>query len=408
MKIGIKAKLLVSCIEKSSVAALTKGAQSEERKKSSPIESCVKISATKDAISFESSSGNTSAIHVEKTNDEYCLVEEDGSICVDAKAYLGVLKTVDGDSQVDISFVPDKKEEKYSEAKAPNGKIVTVVSGQKSDKRKGKNDTFSVEGFGVIDYSCDKVVFSATAIVLKNCLERVAFATDATDFSGVYDKVAIAIANNKLYFAGTDGKRCAIFVEDKDAKIVGTENKNFYVNCASIKDSFDSFNDDEIVSFVDCETHVIISNADGSTKIKIGVASDEIKQKFPKFSAILGLAFPHEFTVGRKDLLTAIDFVGEYNEDKCVFNIDESGNNMRIDAARRGSDPENAVVTCENFSVKIANPISMSNYFVKDVLRKLKCEKVKMSFTSDEKKIKICCENDNNFIYFMQCMLLAN
>ena len=90
MKMTIPWKKLLESVEKSSIGALTKESQDEDRKKIRPTDACLKISTNKNSVVFESSSQEASVFYSIPVGEDM-VVELDGSFCVEASQYLKML-----------------------------------------------------------------------------------------------------------------------------------------------------------------------------------------------------------------------------------------------------------------------------------------------------------------------------
>jgi DNA polymerase III sliding clamp (beta) subunit (PCNA family) len=408
MKMTVPLKTFATLVEKSASGALTKDSQDEERKKIRPTDSCVKISSNKDSIVFESSSPKISIL-CSIPKDENTITEQEGSFCVEASSYLKVLNTLSNKYSIQISYEENENygKDSFAGVVQPNGKITTIAIDNKSEKRKGKNDTFPVSEFVQVDYNYNKVVLSLPAKTFKEAVDQVIFAIDPTDLSNILDKIAIVVSGKKVYLAGTDGKRCAIFFigeNEKDVQINSDEQK-FLIDGNLLKTSCKSFEDDEKIEIIDCENNEHIIIASERLKIKLCIASEEIKQQFPNFINILSLALPTNIVANKADLLEAVEFLSLYNAEKSIFHINAGKSEIKVDAARRGTDPETAIVGCEQIESSLINPVAMSNGFIKDGCKKISGNNIKISFSKDEKKIKMSSiDKDNNFIYLMQSM----
>ena len=405
MKMTIPLKKLLESVEKSSIGALTKESQDEDRKKIRPTDACLKISTNKNSVVFESSSQEASVFYSIPVGEDM-VVELDGSFCVEASQYLKMLKTIPKDYLIHVSYEEDKNygKDMLSKMVQPNGKLITTAISDKSKKRKGSNDTYPVSEFTKVDYNHNNVLFSMNSKVLAQCIDKVLFARELNDLSGVFDKVSIFISNKKLFFACTDGKRCAIYsVAESEAKVMVDEQK-ILVNGELLKAVCESFEKDEEVKIINSEDkeHIILSS--DKIKVRLSTASEEVKQSFPNFLNLMGLSLPIAIDVVKSDLLSAVDFLSVYNAEKSIFHVEKGKNEIKIDVARGGADPETVIVECNEIKDSLQNPIALSNSFTKDGCKKISGDKIKISFSKDEKKVKIESPNDAGFVYFMQCM----
>lgn len=410
MKIKVPLKTLVEFVEKSAIGALTVEAQDEERKKIRPTDSCIKISATKDAISFESSSPEVAALY-SVTKDESMTIDQEGSFCVEASHYLKLLKTLSASRySIQISYDENKDygKDSFSGIIQPNGKITTIAidNKNKSERRKLKDDTYPVAEFTQVDWNHNKVLFSIGAKTLKASVDQVLFATDPSDLSEMLDSVGVVVSGKKIYIAGTDGKRCAIFSVGEDGKDVEikSDDQKILIGGELLKNCCKSFDDDEKIKVIDCEDKEHIILASEKIKIRLSVASDEVKQQFPNFLNILNIVLPITIVADKADLLEAVEVLSLYNAEKSISYIKEVQSEIKINAARRGTDPETALAECEPIATSLDNPIAMSNSFIIDGCKKISGPKVKLSFTKDEKKIKMESTTETNFVYLMQSM----
>jgi DNA polymerase III sliding clamp (beta) subunit (PCNA family) len=171
-----------------------------------------------------------------------------------------------------------------------------------------------------------------------------------------------------------------------------------------LKNSCKFFDDDEKIEIIDCEDkeHIILFSE--KIKIRLCIASDEVKQQFPNFLNILNIVLPITLVADKADLLEAVEVLSLYNAEKSISYITGVKSEFKIDAARRGTDPETALAECEPITASLENPIAMSNSFIIDGCKKISGPKVKLSFTKDEKKIKMESPTDTNFVYLMQSM----
>jgi len=412
MKIRIPLEELIGSLEKSSLAALTKESQDEEVRKIRPTDSCIKITASKDAVTFESSSKEVAALR--STKDKDIIVKKEGACCVEAKSYMKMLKTIPKDCSVQISYKPNKNYAKdaFGGIIQPNGILTTIAFKNKKEIRRGTNDTFPVEEFAPVDYAHKKVLFSIQAKTLQEAVSQVLFATDPSDLSEMLDSIAIVVSGNKIHFAGTDGKRCAIYsvvANEKDAAILLDDQKTL-IDGILLKTSCKSFDDYDVIEVIDCEDaeHVILS-AD-NTKIRLRVASDEVKQQFPNFINILSVICPTSIVLNKSQLLEAVEFLSQYNPEKSIYHVCKGKSEIKIEAARRGANPESATVECEPIAASLINPAAMSNQFIIDGCKKTggkdKGCKVQISFSKDERKIRMQATDDTSFVYLQQSMTL--
>jgi len=402
MKITMPAKQLRDAVEKSSLGALTKKAQDRDRKIIMPTDACIKISASNDAVTFESSSQDASVL-LELKDYSAVAVKENGAFCVDAKDYLKLLKTIPEDCTVNISY-----ETNYTYGKdplehalpRPNGMITTVAIDSNSQKRIGRNDAYPVDDFKEVDYCTHNLkLFTIKAESLRKCISRVLFASAKPD--ELWDGIAIYISDGKIVFACTDGKRCAMITADEDVK--ATVNQTILVNGKLMKDACRAFDDDAIINIYKCEDPKHIFLCAYNTKIILATASANEAQGFPKCLSLHKHDYPISVVIDKADLLDAVNFVSQYNSEKSVFYIIKGMSEIKIEAAYSGDDPDKAIVRCAPITASLKKPVAMSNQFLIDACKKISGD-VRFSFTKDEKKIRMDSSDDPRFVHFMQAM----
>lgn len=191
MRIAMPLKQLKDAVEKSSLAALTKDAQDEERKKTKPTDSCIKISASKDLVVFESSSPKLSALYSIPT-DESIIVDQEGVCCFEASVYLKLLNILSKNYIIEITQENNKDygKDAFGGIIQSNGILTTRAIKSGKEKSRGHHDTFPIDGFTQVDYKHSKVLFSIRAKTLKEGINQVIFATDSKDLSDLYDHIS--------------------------------------------------------------------------------------------------------------------------------------------------------------------------------------------------------------------------
>jgi len=408
MKITLPLKQLKDAVEKASVAALTQKAQDKDRKLTKPTDSCVRVSASKDSIVFESSSQGISALHSVQTGGGVSVGQE-GACCVEASRYLRILQALPKGCLIEISQ-EDKKgcvnESPESKVIEPSGTITTVAFENKSEKRRGNDDTFPVDGFTQVDYAGGRVLFSIQAKLLTKCVDRVLFAINSNDIAGLYDNVAILVFDNKILFVGTDGRKCAVYSVVADEKDCATilDGQEILVGGKLLKNSCKSFGNREIIDVIGCEDgeHVILAGE--NTRVRLLMAPAKIKQQYPDAANLLNLACPVSIVVDRADLLEAVEVLSLRNPGRSIYHIKKGKSQIRITTAARGDDPDPDMATaeCESIAASPTNPVALENEFVVDGCEKIAGSKVRISFSKDEKKIRMESPSDARFVYFFQ------
>lgn len=410
MKITMPLKQLRDAVEKSSLAALTKDAQDDERKKSKPTDSCVKITATKDLVVFESSSPKLSALYSMPT-DESIIVDQGGVCCIEASVYLKLLNILSKNYIIEITQEDNKDYAKDSSGIIQsNGILTTRVIKNGKEKRRVHNDTFPIDGFTQVDYKHSKVLFSIRAKTLMECVGQVLFATDPKDLSDMLDNVAIVVLDNKIHFAGTDGKRCAIYSPDEMDCVIEKNSQEILINGLLLKKSYEPFDVDEIIDVIDCEDqeHVIFSS--GNAKVRLRIASTEVKQKFPNIAAnILQHAYPTSIVVDKADLLEAIVFLSHYSTERLIIYANKGESDIKIEEVNKKKAPDdlsNALVKCNQpIMSSLLNPICLELRHIQEGGKKISGKEIKISFSKDEKKIKMESTKDTRFIYMFQTVI---
>lgn len=401
-------------IKRGGIAAFMPDVQDEERKKIRPTDACVRIrySKEKGIVVFESSSPQISAIHAVAA-DENISGDDGYDICVDGMSYATVVSRLPSGSHLSLKYksIP-AQDDANTGIIHPDGKITTIIESNGEKIGNANNDAFPVKHFSGANYNFTDILFTIKAAALKKAIKSVSFATDSQYSSGhAMAYIIIAIKDNKAHCAGTDGRRCAVFsIDEQNITLVSDEMKGvdkinkMLFNPDVMTKTVGVFDDADEISFVraDDSEHIMLTSP--KTKIKLCIPPQSTVDAYPDFLTILNLQTQENVVVNRKEMLTALNLVELYNKEKALITFHEDNQKIKVEAARRGVEPENMMVTCDPTTLKMEKPLPVSNPYLQEGLKKTESDKIRISFTSDFLKMKIEPANTQDYIYIMQSM----
>jgi DNA polymerase III sliding clamp (beta) subunit (PCNA family) len=422
LKVVLSLPVLQRAIRRAHRAAIPANNRSVEDLR---LENCIRISAKNGAITVESSQSQSqfSARHVIAADGEDALIIADGEACVSVKALQVYLKKI-GDAQaisltllpaiqkesvaVEVA-VPVKKSRKEKKVQVPpfgrlevgfisiRGSLITSM------------DTISPVGFGDLgfpDIADLDVIFTGKASCLRKPYADISFSANPDDPNEFFNKLAIFMSSEGVYFLAADGRRCAIVKStaekfDSYACVDATlpiliELKYLTETLASL-----SYNDPITLAVSRDRSHAYILS--GATSYRIALKGEQTRTNFPTIYKIIGMEFGASVLVDRKELLTACNMLYNVSNDRCTLSYQEkeilisAHSLMALKKAAGSVDFEwnsEARLKGTDFCFNTGNLI--------DGLNKMSEEKVKLTFTPDERKVKMENESDTNLSYYLQ------
>ena len=238
LKVVFPAQVMKAAVRRASLAALTHEGQRDIQRVIGTTESCVKIAATDDGVTFESAIPRFKCRHVLSASDGAVVVEQ-GEVCVSAKQLKSICTKLAKEADtITVSFVP-----------ARHGPDESRPEGSVEVEHHGAAEIGAVRGNAIVDKApiashqpdeymsaeydstdAAKVIVAAKAGSLRKVCRLAATAINPYDLNETKNKVAIFDGGDTVYFVGMDGRRLAI-VPAKKSSFEKSSEFNEYDEC---------------------------------------------------------------------------------------------------------------------------------------------------------------------------------
>ena len=416
-------------VSRASLAAMSDEGQSDVARTNNETKGCVRVTASGNTIAFDSSSARFSSRYViTVVEGSEASIESEGTTCIPAKDLKSVSNKITS-GKIQLTFVakPSDQDSNVSAAQKsmlPDGVVeVSVIKGTKH-VAKAKIEAYPAAYFSCPDFQ-DRasltMIVSGKASDIKNPYGLVGFSINVADAKEVYNKLAIFPSADSVFFLGSDGRRCAVVQtkgESSGMKFMTEEPADpILIDAEFMTPILSSLgaDDDILLSMNDSEEHVYVFS--GQTSYRISMADKELRKKFPNYKRIMGLDKKVVILVDRDGLSQSIGLLGVVNLDRGRYVFCKTDKAIKLQGRgiagvkeATGDVSYELVSTCElgdgdqgKEAVKEPTICLHTGYLIEG-LKKMSCEKVRMSFTPDELRVRIEDETDPKFIYYMQVM----
>ena len=413
LKVIVSKKDLELVVGRACLAAMTEEGQSEISKSSNATRGCVKIKAEGGRITFESSVSRFSAKHVvEVEGNEDASIISEGETCVPAKELKTVAAKIPNGYKVSLNFIP-KAEGQDDESLSEGVLEVGGIDGKKTIA-KAKIEAYPASHFANVKYaeaSEISLIASGKAACLKEPYDAIAFSINQDDLKEVYDKMAVFQTGESIIFVGADGHRCTIVQSKVDAfeKMADSDSAvPVLMESEFIAPVLSSLASEDQISFgTHDDSYVYVCS--GNTTYRISMVTQELRKKYPNYKRIMSLfsdGMP-TFVFDRKHLAFSIDMLAVVNKDRGMHSFDKSGKIVSMlgrgfaTVKEAAGEVEFEVTNDDGFNGK---PIYLHTGYLVEGLKRMSCEKVRMSLTPDGKRVRIEDEQNPKFLYYMQTM----
>lgn len=386
------------------------------------LENCIRISAKNGAITLESSQSQFSARHVVPADGSDALIIADGAACVSVKTLQDCFKKIGEAQAISITTcpatrndnvavpVPVKKSRKEKKVQVPPfGRMEVGFISHRGSLITASIDTISPSGFGDLgfpDIADLDVIFTGKASCLRKPYSDISFSANPDDPRENFNKLAIFMNPEGVYFLAADGRRCAIVkstAEKFDSYACVDATLPILIELKYLAQALTSLsNNDPIALAVSRDrSHAYILS--GTTSYRMAMAGEQTRTSYPTICKLINMEVGASVLIDRKELLTASNMLYNVSSDRCMLSYREneiliSANSlMALKKAAGSVDFEwnsEARLKGTDFCFNTGNLI--------DGLNKMSEEKVKLSFTIDERKIKMENESDPRLTYYLQ------
>lgn len=424
MKIVVSRDEVEMVVKRASLAAMTEEGQSEISRASNETRGCIKITAKDGKVSFDAGVSRFASRHVVMAGDGApASIEADGEACVPAKEFKEIVSKIPSECRVVMSYShqppePDPTTPESVRSLLPDG--VLSIGAMRKDRVVGKAqvESYPSEHFSQAGYpeaSSLKIVASGKASSIKGPCALIAFSINPNDVNELLNKVALFDGGDKVYFVGTDSRRCAIVPADKStfdqSSDFGVEENGrpvpVLIDAEYLNPILSSVGDEDVVTISTDEAGEYLYLSCGGSAYRISRLDKTMAMKYPDYRRMLSMPIGPVITVDRKDCSVALGMLRPANKDRARYLFLRDENIVRMSsrgvaAIKSGEGTVPYKLTGET-ALKGDNICIHTEYFCQ-AIKQMAAEGVKISFSTDEMKLRVEDETDPKFLYFMQVM----
>jgi len=408
MKITIPNGKIRKALEKGAQAAFTKEATDDDNLRISPTLNCVKVEPTSEGLSFESHVSQMSIKH-EVESAEDITVECPEGICFDASWVLkSCCMTAPDDRNIVLETTSIEVAEGAEEGKVyPNGKLTVSVTDQNGRILSSWNDrTFSTEDFADTSYPAKEEFATIKASIFKQLIEDVIFSANLSDYMEMLDNMAILRRAGRLVLVCTNGKRCAIRTAPEGAATLAEGEGKLMVKADILRRAVAAFSDDDDIVISDCGDGLnALLSADGTTA-KIAMPPVHARKKFPDADKVLALEMSFSLDLKKSDLIEGLGYASKINNQRGEYFVTGGEDQITIKSVDEGTTKSNeTMIFCGEIPQSLTgNHIFLGNQAFIDFVKRLPGDTVKLSFTEDERRVRVEDPDLPDYVYVMQRM----
>lgn len=418
LSIVVSKKDLDLVIGRASLAAMTEEGQNEFSRTNNETLGCIRISAENGKIVFESSVTRFSSRYVLSAEGGDASIVSDGETCIPAKELKAVASKIKSNRKISIVFIPTNNDtslnmEMAEKSLLPDGVVeIGSISGSKVVS-KTKIEAYPAFQFAAPKYpeiSSMKVIAECKVGLIKKACAAIGFSVNTSSLNETYDKIAIFTDEDGIYFVGSDGVRCAIVhaMGDTFDKYLNVETPvPLLADALFMVPALASLPDDAPVFMGTDETEERLYICSEDTSYCINMVNEVIRAKYPKHKRISEMKTSVSILINRDEISETMDLLGVVNNDRGVYTFDADNEVIKLVGMGIGTVKE----TTGSIGYKMVSEarmqspsISLNTKYLSEGIKRMSCENIKMSFSDDEKKVRIEDETEPKFLYFMQVM----
>ena len=336
-----------------------------------PWLSGIKIEAKKDELVLTGSDSDVSIQKVIKAdrNDAFFEIKEEGSIVIEAKYILEIVRKIDADEL-----------------------IVEVVDGSLT-KISGHSAEFNINGmkasdYPAIDFTMPTKQIEIDADVLLKVITQTSFATSDKETRPVLTGVNFKCDGSILECVATDSFRLA----KKTIHVNNTQSFNITIPAKSLG---------EVAKTLERDEKVLICVSDKKAQFWIDhtvIQTRLIDGLYPETSRLIPTEFMYELTLDARDILNAIDRAS-FIKSEGISIVKLSASQNEIVISTKSQEVGSSMEKLQAISYK-GNPveISFSGRYVFDAVRVLNGSVVKLEFSGEMKPFIIRNMDDESIL----------
>jgi len=345
--------------------------------------------------------------HSVPVQDGSVTIEEDGDVCIPAAELKRALGNLQPSHQVVIRYSPSDAKLDHSVRVQSSGDVtIGVVL-----KGKGKEKTVeTIVAYPASEFEAGKPIAGQTILVaprevVKQAYEMVVFATNPTDYNGIFDKVGIFDSGESVSFVGTDNHRCAVFNVKKSAFKQTADNMAVLCDVVLMSPTLGVFNDGEEISVTIGSDGSHIGVSTEGTKVNMQTVGAEGLAKYVNWRKVTEMKAGPSFVIDRNDFMFALRRVANANRERCFVSFPKGSDAVVLRSEGIAlSKAVNAFADCETIQSSLSrSEACIYVSFTIECLSKLAGEKVEMSFSQgSEGKVRITSPDTPDFVHVMQ------
>ena len=409
MKFSIPNDMIKDAIRKGGVAAMTNEAKNKDQLMTQPTLNCVKIQADDKFLVVESSVPHISSRFKLPIGDKV-KVEGEGGACVEASAILRSLEATGSGNLITVDSAPMQEMDDENGGEIKKNVKVQYQAHNEKNKREMKvsANAFSTDVFPEISYGEGDVILTCKAGILKSTLDDTIFSANIADYVELLDNVAIVRGSGKLVFGTCDGKRSVLKIVDHKTVSPGKGTGTTLVKVALLLKAASVFDADDDVTLMDAGDGQNVILKSSTLEIKISMAPVNMRKKFPNVANILAIEVDFGVTVPKPKFSQILNQCAAHNIETGEYFVKSGSDELSIISVNEGNGDncESNLETLEPIPKSLTDGhIFMSTTFMQDMVKRIPGNKVKLSFTSDERKIKVEDADDPSYVYILMRMM---
>jgi DNA polymerase III sliding clamp (beta) subunit (PCNA family) len=410
MKVVLSKLVVSTAIKKGAIAAFTEEGQNEDIKVKNATKSCMFIEAAADSITFKSTVSLMAASYCIQTG-EGVVIEEEGSVCISVSELKKLMDKVPNDKNIRLTYTPVDNVDGIDHTKTVQrcGTILVEVFDEDSVSVTGEFEAFPSSEFNQPDMDPEgsKEILSAKVSTILSAYARTEFAINSDHLGEFLSKIGIFPTDKNLYFVGTDGRRCAIVDLNAEEFEAQQTDVKILIDAVMLKPALSVFDEDETLRILEHPDGLNFILAGNNSRVKMYGADNENKEKFPDFKKVMNFSTPVKFVLDKADLVLALESISVVNKDRSKYIIAKGKKDIQIEGRSLGTGLKKvkASVKCEEIQQSLAaDGVCLSTSYFLDSVKRLKGEQVTLSFTEDEKRVRVEATENPSFTYLMQRM----
>ncbi|MDI9518421.1 MAG: DNA polymerase III subunit beta [Erysipelotrichaceae bacterium] len=337
-----------------------------------PALSGVKIDVEKDKLVLTGSDAKVSikkTLDNEKYEDLNLVVIEEGSIVIEARYLLEIVRKIDSN---EISF------------EIIDGSLIKIVGRQTEYKINGMRSL----DYPAIDFSKPNQIFTIDSSLLLKIINQTAFATSDRELRPVLTGVNFLIKDGVLECVATDSYRLAKKIVNVDTDL----NINITIPSKSLLEVARAIESDELIT---------VALSDKKAQFYIGstlIQTNLIDGEYPETKRLIPTTFEHILTIDAREIVNAIDrAVFIKNEGVSIIKLTLSQEEAVISSKSQEVGSLEEVLNIDSYEGSEFN-ISFSGNYMLDAIRYLGATKIRIKFAGEMKPFIIDNEEDSSIL----------